>query len=936
MNTNNDFKILVVDDDLVLRSIIETLLIKAGYLVQTAVDGAECMRIMERFHPDLLLLDVILPDADGVELCQLIKSDPELSSTFIILISGIKTETDNIADGLETGADGYLIKPFIPREFLARIKSAKRVVIAEKVLRLSEEKFAIAFRSASQAIAITRVSDGLIHDVNESFARITGYTLAEAVGKTTLELNLWVNEDDRKMVVSTLNNGGKVSALEFKLRVKSGAQIIALFSCEIITVHNDSYMLSSITDITDIIRKEQLLKQSETRFKLLIENSPDAITLIGQDGAFRYISNSALRMFGYSPEDLTSVPLSPAELTHPDDLHFVLVLLTDLQQNPEKVITCRYRFRHKNQTWRWIESTFTNLFAEPAVEAIVINFHDITERKRSEKIQNVLYTIAKAAVTNLNIEEFLTVTREQLSLLLDTTNFFVAFYREETQTLRRAIWIDENDKYEEWKAENSLSGQVVKKGVTLLLTREEIDKIAEENGLTLMGTRAACWLGVPLIINKIVIGAMVVQSYTDPAAYDKTSVGLMEMIAHELSLYIERDIAGKELIAAKEKAEQSDLLKSAFLANMSHEIRTPMNSIVGFAGMLTDPDLTASEREKYSWIVKSRSDDLLHIINDILDISRIESGNATIDNREVRINNLLDEIETITTQKIQRANKTHLALSCKKSLPTGRDVFQSDPYIIRQVLFNLLDNALKFTIVGSISYGYNNPENGMITFFVSDTGIGISSENQEMVFKTFRQADVSDHHQYGGTGLGLAICKGSVELLGGKIWLESIPGKGSTFSFSVPYKPYDSQIKPKRERRLTGVAQQSATSENFQWQGKRLVLVEDEPSNMEFLKIVLSHTGAEIIFAWNGNDLRNLYPVLDTIDLILLDMRLPDSNGWALVKEIKAIRKDIPVIAQTAFAMSGDKEKSLAAGCDDYISKPISKPVLLQMLSRYL
>ncbi len=1444
MNATGEFRILVVDDDSDLRSISKKLLIKAGYTVKTAVDGKECMGTVFDFRPELLLLDVMLPDTSGIELCQRIKADPSLSRIYIILVSGRKTSPDDISDGLETGADGYLIKPVVPRELMARVEAARRVILAEKkllqseerfrnlfehstvgksmtrldgniivnqafcdivgfsqeelqtrkwyelthpddvandrqimqsilqkkiqsfrwekryihktgnivlcdvssilerdkdgkpiyfltsmiditqqkiaeeILRLSEEKFAITFRSAFQAIAITRSYDGLIHEVNESFIRFTGYSYEEVIGKTTIELHLWFNEEDRLFVVSKLKNGEKISDLEFQFRTKAGIILFGLYSCELIRIKDEIYLLSSITDITErkrledalkaneenltitlnsigdgvistdiqgrvermnpmaeklcgwmfeeakgkplneifriinavtrenianpvdlvfkerkvfglanhtlliskngpeyhiadsaapilnkegqiigvvlvfsdvtekytvqkalreseekyrmlieeaneaiivaqdgvfmfanpkvcqllgipekeligrqlidfiykedrelvfrryqqritgepvpessefrvigpggeirwvslsaqqivwqgrpathnimtditerksneeeiqrkntfiqtvldnlpmaiamnkiddgtafyinkqfeniygwpqeemgsiagffnkvypdetyrnelmqrvmadiesgdlsrmhwenclvthqdgsrhvinasniplfeqnimvstamdvteITRKEVELKQSESRFKLLIENSPDAITLISREGAFKYVSNSARKMFGFTTEELTD--LSPVGLTHPDDLAAVIANLVEIQQFPEKVITCEYRFRHKNNTWLWIESTFTNLFAEQAVEAIVINFHDITARKRLEKIQQVQYNIAKAALTSGSLEELMIVTKDQLSSLIDTTNFFVAFYNEETRTLHKAIWVDEQDEFEEWKAENSLSGLVVTKKATLLLTRNEIDRIAEENGLTLVGTKAACWLGVPLITDEKVIGAMVAQSYNDPFAYDKSSAVLLEMIAHELSLYIEREIARKELVIAKEKAEQSDRLKSDFLANMSHEIRTPMNAIVGFAGMLTDIDLTPVERNTYAGIVKSRSDDLLHLINDILDISRIESGDATMEKSEVHLNKLLEELETVTLEKIQRVKKNHLKLECEKNLPVGQDVFVSDPYIIRQIMFNLLDNALKFTMHGAISCGYLPPANGMITFFVSDTGIGIAPENQDLIFKTFRQADIADHHKYGGTGLGLAICKGSVELLGGKIWLESTPGKGSTFFFTVPFEQHDRPSCTRDEAPQAGLQQTPAVPETRLWPGKKLVLVEDDPTNMEFLRIVLAHTGAELLLAFSGSDLRKIYPDLGTVDLVLLDMRLPDANGWDLAREIKAIRKDLPVIAQTAFAMMGDKEKSLAAGCDNYLPKPISKAKLFQMLSHYL
>ncbi len=242
-----------------------------------------------------------------------------------------------------------------------------------------------------------------------------------------------------------------------------------------------------------------------------------------------------------------------------------------------------------------------------------------------------------------------------------------------------------------------------------------------------------------------------------------------------------------ELIAAKEKAEESDKLKSAFLANMSHEIRTPMNSIMGFADLLNDPDLDAEERQYYTAIILSRSEDLLQLINDILDISRIESGNATTSKSSCDLNKLLDQLHLSFTHKLKLIPESHVQLLCEKTVTDGKFIFEVDELKLKQIFVNLLDNALKFTLEGSIRFGFRMPENGTISFFVTDTGIGIEPKYQEIVFERFRQAEIINRNDYKGTGLGLSICKGNVELMGGKIWVESIPDKGSQFYFQLPF-----------------------------------------------------------------------------------------------------------------------------------------------------
>ena len=293
-------------------------------------------------------------------------------------------------------------------------------------------------------------------------------------------------------------------------------------------------------------------------------------------------------------------------------------------------------------------------------------------------------------------------------------------------------------------------------------------------------------------------------------------------------------------------------------------------------------------------------------------------------------------------KKIEHLNKPHLSLFCDIPRVSEDFTFISDPFIIKQVFTNLIDNAIKFTHAGTIRYGYQPPVNGKVTFFVTDTGIGISPEDQAIIFEHFRQAEGQSPHQYGGTGLGLSICKGSLALLGGEIRVESTPGKGSAFYFTLPYEIPSSiapsPLKGSREWHKSGekIPDTQTTDGIYNWSDKKILLVEDEGMNMKLLTVILKRTGAELICAYSGKEVRQLYDRIDTFSIVLLDVRLPDSNGWDLAKEIKALCPKLPVIAQTAYAMSSDREKSLMSGCDDYISKPIKKDQLLGMMAGYI
>lgn len=385
-----------------------------------------------------------------------------------------------------------------------------------------------------------------------------------------------------------------------------------------------------------------------------------------------------------------------------------------------------------------------------------------------------------------------------------------------------------------------------------------------------------------------------------------------------------------ELETAMDKARESDRLKSSFLANMSHEIRTPMNAIVGFSSLLGEPDLSDQEREKYIDIIKSRSDDLLHLVNDILEMSRIESGTVQLVKNQVDLDEMMDELLVIYNQKLLKNHKTKVRLFIEKTENNSSKII-SDGYVIRQVFSNLLDNALKFTHQGEISFGYRTDNHSGVTGFVRDSGIGISVENQKVIFNSFRQAEIHDIHQYGGTGLGLSICKGSVALLGGTIRVESVPGTGSRFIFTFPAEFVPVSKQPE-------VIQSTLQSDEvrYTWEGKKILVVEDEPSNLDYLITILSPTEAELETAISGKEVRDLYPVLDTFDLVLLDIRLPDVSGMDLCQELKSRFPSLVIIAQTAFALPGDEEKGMKEGFNDYVTKPINRKVLLRKIESFL
>jgi len=404
-----------------------------------------------------------------------------------------------------------------------------------------------------------------------------------------------------------------------------------------------------------------------------------------------------------------------------------------------------------------------------------------------------------------------------------------------------------------------------------------------------------------------------------------------------------RRIQEEKLKQAKQEAEKSDKLKTAFLSNMSHEIRTPMNAILGFSDLLTDPNITAESQEKYIQLINNSSNVLLTIIEDIVDVARIEANEIKIRKESCDLHELLNNIYEDYRLKKEKAEKPNLDLILSPFQVVDSPLIYTDPHRLQQVITNLLGNALKFTNEGSIEFGYQitlteDPQLSfdhvsnhleVIKFFVKDTGIGLKPEEKELIFERFRQARFSHSRATGGTGLGLTISKTLINLFGGKIWVDSSPGKGSDFYFTIPY-----EMAPEPITEIESVKTDVAPGMNLA--SKTILVAEDDEVNYHLIEEVLKYTNAKILWAKNGTQSVELMQKHPETDLILMDIRMPEMDGYQATKKIKQINSEIPIIVQTAFAMVDEKQKSFDAGCDDYLAKPLNTKKLLGMISTYL
>jgi len=391
--------------------------------------------------------------------------------------------------------------------------------------------------------------------------------------------------------------------------------------------------------------------------------------------------------------------------------------------------------------------------------------------------------------------------------------------------------------------------------------------------------------------------------------------------------------AESELIIAKEKAIESDRLKSAFLANMSHEIRTPMNGILGFTEFLKEPNLSTDDQQDFIQTIQISGERMLNTINNIVDISKIEAGLMSLAIEETNINKKIEFTYKFFKPEAERKG---LQFMYKNGLPTENAIIRTDNEKVYGVLTNLIKNAIKFTYDGSIEFGYDIVEAQRIAplqhllslqFYVKDTGVGIPKYLQQTIFERFRQGSNDLKRLYEGSGLGLAIAKSYVKMLGGEIWVESEEGNGSTFYFTIPYNPV---LEEKTE--IKGV--DSLELKKVQMKNLKILIVEDDEVSFSLLKRTIRKIGKEVLHAITGVEAVEACRSNPDLDLVLMDIRMPIMDGNEATRQIRQFNKDVIIIAQTAYAFTGDSDKALEAGCNNYITKPINMALLFELIKK--
>jgi CheY-like chemotaxis protein len=381
----------------------------------------------------------------------------------------------------------------------------------------------------------------------------------------------------------------------------------------------------------------------------------------------------------------------------------------------------------------------------------------------------------------------------------------------------------------------------------------------------------------------------------------------------------------EDLTYAKDKAEESDRLKTAFINNMSHEIRTPLNGILGFLQLMKEEELTEKEWEEYFTIINKSGDRLMKTINDLVEISQIQSGQMKTRITQTNIGLITDQV-----YQYFQADASIKGLDFKVNKSEDSEcIIDSDGDKLKSILSILVENAVKFTYTGSIEFGYKYIDNTAIEFYVKDTGIGIPIDKHHVIFERFMQVDVSNTRHFEGCGLGLSIAKAYVEMLHGTIRVESEPDKGSVFYFTVPCNSSNISKQP-------SINEEVVKNDESKQLDLKILVVDDDVSSGRLLSVMVKRYGTEIINVATGKEAVSICRNMPDIDLVLMDIKMPDMDGYEATRLIRQFNTSVVIIAQTAYALSGESEKAREAGCNDYISKPIGKNELIRLINKFL
>ena len=746
--------------------------------------------------------------------------------------------------------------------------------------------------NASQDIYYKADIDGIITEISPSATQLLGLPKEKIIGQAML--NFFAEKDNLMSFTRKLLREDSIADHDIRLLKKGKVAFQASLNARLLRNEKGAPIGSEgfIRDISERKKIEEKFQKSEEKFRALANYTYDWEYWVSPEGKIIYSSPSCQRITGYTAREFMAQPKLPLEITHPDDYKsFKRHMQSEEYNNKTDVLKLDYRIITKDNQVRWINHICQEVYNDQGKTlGRRISNRDITERKVAEQeLRN-----SEARFKTLFYESPDAVFVEDPDgCILDVNPAACRLHQMERKDLIGKYVYD--------------------------LVPEESRKYFQEHFKKWVNSGIESTRGTALTING---EAIPVEIHGSRISYNGKDALLF--IVRDITQIVENE---ENLKRIAEKAEEADKLKSAFLANVSHEIRTPMNAIIGFSELLSNPDLTQEERDEFINYITQGSNTLMNLIEDIIDITKIEAGQIKINISECNLDQLMDELYATFLKMKNKSGKQKVDLRMNKPLIEKDFIISTDPNRIRQIFSNLIGNAIKFTLEGFIEFGFNFTSSSKIIFYVKDSGIGIPADKQKLIFDRFGQVEDKQQINQSGTGLGLSISKKLAKLLGGDLTVESKEGKGSTFILTLPLeKPY-----PPFEKELAAVKTSPPN-----WTGKSILIAEDSILNYTFLEALLQQTQVKLLWAKNGKEAVELCKTNKEIDLVLMDINMPVLNGFEAISKIKQFKKDLTIIVQTAYAMPEDRTKSLAAGADEHINKPIDPDELFLSIAKYL
>jgi PAS domain S-box-containing protein len=727
--------------------------------------------------------------------------------------------------------------------------------------------------------------------------------------------------------LESLKEPGEVSSNEYYYRKKDGSQFpIVTHSYGIFYDGRKIGYRGTVSDISKHRKYEEQIVREKAFLENLIDSTPEAIAITDNSGIVTLVNKEFTNLFGYSYDEAINKQID--NLVVPDELKEEALEIDRLSSKQQKVTKQTVR---KDKSGNKIEVSLiaTTIFVSDEPIAHVGIYRNIATERKNQLLQEILYNISSAALKQMDIKEIYPTIVQELSKIWDTNNFFIALYDKTSDTMSLPFFADEKDKFYEIPTKGTISGYVIKTNKSVLLKEDDLKLLEEANEIELVGTPCKVWMGVPLKVENNIIGIMCLQDYNDEDKFSQDDLYVLDFIANQIAIAIQRRMMLDNLVAARQRAEEAAQAKQIFMSTMSHEIRTPLNEVIGITNLL----LQSNPREDQMDFIKTlrfSGNHLLTLVNDVLDYNKMESGKIVFEQIQFNLKDFLDELMKSYSFR-SKAKKLSFEINSAGNLP---DEVIGDQIRLNQILSNLLSNALKFTSQGGITVTIRELERienqSRMEFSVQDTGIGILQDKHAEIFDSFTQAAADTTRRYGGSGLGLAICKKLVELQGGKITLESEPGIGSTFKFILTFTVTDKKSKDQVVESL----------ESYKGlEGKRILVAEDNKINFFVANKFLTGWGVIVTHAENGQlALEKLEE--QSFDLILMDLHMPVMDGIEATRIIRQSAdpgiNSIPIVALTAAIMSENHDKIDELNINDYVLKPFKPHDLFSRILKHV